>query len=859
MGNEVSYCVPNESDLGVRGLQSFRGAPVSANGATKHVLHSTAPQFTRSGDLKLPKDHLTLYPNPVDRGTPDEWVPRDPKLIRLTGSHPFNCEPPVHELFDQGFITPVSLHYVRSHGRVPQLAWETHKVKVCGLVANPREFTMDEIEAMPTVSMPVTLTCAGNRRKEYNMVKKTRGFNWGAAATSTGVWTGVRLTYLLELCGVDLNRALHVRFEGSKKEELPPSTFGASVDIATAMSAFSDIIIAYLHNGKRLHPDHGYPVRVIIPGWVGARMVKWLDTIEVSMKVSESHYHYFDNRIFPSFVDNELAEKEGWWYKERYVFNELNVNSVIIHPQDSTVLLGKPGDTYNVCGYAYSGGGRKITRVEISLDAGKTWRLTELDFPEEKYSHAPKYGFYYCWMFWNVDVPVDDILESTKGASEIRVRAWDTSNNTQPADIIWNLMGYGNNCQYTVKIETALSAGSVHILKFSHPTVAGASTNGWMKKPEEISNETSETSTITSGENSSSSPTSVAVYTKEEVSKHNSRESAWIIVDGKVYDCTRYLDEHPGGAASILLTAGQDASDEFNDIHSQHAKQMLADYEIGVLEGYGAVNFSEAQASEPEHALKSDEWLDFELISREEISSDTRLFKFKLPNPDQSLGLPVGGHVLARAVVDGKPVMRAYTPITTNDSKGNFILCIKVYFPSQKFPEGGKLSQYMENMTIGDTLKFNGPLGKVQYDGNGKFLINNQERHFTQVAFVCGGTGITPAYQIMSEIAKNREDKTTVSLLYGNKTEDDILLRKELDAMVKKRPESINVRYTLDTAPPGWKFSRGYVTEQMMVRHLPKPTSSTLFLVCGPPAMVDKVVIALATKIGFDTENIHKL
>lgn len=118
------------------------------------------------------------------------------------------------------------------------------------------------------------------------------------------------------------------------------------MDIATVMSAFSDIIIAYKQNGEKLHPDHGFPVRVIIPGWVGARMVKWLYAIEVSTKVSESHYHYFDNRIFPSFVDAKLADKEGYWYKEQYIFNEINVNSVIVHPRDSEVLENPGSGNY---------------------------------------------------------------------------------------------------------------------------------------------------------------------------------------------------------------------------------------------------------------------------------------------------------------------------------------------------------------------------------------------------------------------------------------------------------------------------------------------------------------------------------
>jgi len=814
-------------------------------------MHSTNTDLTRSGEVFLPKDHLHLSVDPQDVDTPDYWVPRDPKLIRLTGRHPFNCEPPLHSLYDQGFISPISLHYVRSHGRVPKLNWETHKVKVCGLVANPQEFSMDEIEAMPRVTMPVTLTCAGNRRKEENMIRKTRGFNWGACATSTSVWTGVRLTHFLNICGIDMNKALHVRFSGTDKEGLKPGKFGSSVDISTAMSSFSDIIVAYEQNGKRFHPDHGYPVRIIIPGWVGARMVKWLDTIEVSEKVSDSHYHHFDNRIFPSFVDNKIADEEGYWYKEEYVFNQLNVNSVVVHPRDSAEVMVVPDGSYTVSGYGYSGGGRKITRVELSLDGGKTWRLTNLSFPEEDYSHAPKRGFYYCWMFWSLDVPFQDLIEASDNSGEMRVRAWDTSNNTQPADIIWNLMGYGNNCQYVVKMPLPPAEDG----KLS---AANAATSPAVRSRREPQG---------------------AEYTIEEVSKHNSRSSAWIIVNGVVYDTTKYLDEHPGGAAAILLYAGQDCTAEFLDVHSAEAVKMLEDYRIGVVAD-GNINSRENAAQElAERALKKDDWLEFalkkddwfefalkkdewialELFSRTSISPNTRLFTFKLQNDNQVLGLPVGGHVLARASIDGRQVMRAYTPTSTDDEKGYFTLVVKVYNPTAKFPQGGKMSLFMDSLQVGDKMKFTGPLGHVEYKGRGVFVINNEERRFENVALVCGGTGITPAFQIMKSACKDLGDTTKFSLIFGNKTEEDILLRTELDEMVTNFPEKIRVRYTIGQGNEGWRQSVGRVDKQMMRTYLPAAANSTLLLTCGPPPMMIKTVIPNALALGYDSKNIFKL
>eukprot|EP00171_Calliarthron_tuberculosum_P015966 IDg15966t1 len=128
----------------------------------------------------ISKQHIPTEIDVRDQGTPDDWVPRNPALVRLTGRHPFNCEPPVTMLLEQGFITPVSLHYVRTHGRTPRLSWEEHRITIKGLVANPITLSMDELTTLlPTVSLPVTLVCAGNRRKEENMIKKTIGFNWG--------------------------------------------------------------------------------------------------------------------------------------------------------------------------------------------------------------------------------------------------------------------------------------------------------------------------------------------------------------------------------------------------------------------------------------------------------------------------------------------------------------------------------------------------------------------------------------------------------------------------------------------------------------------------------------------------------
>lgn len=250
-----------------------------------------------------------------DEGTADNWIERNFSMIRLTGKHPFNSEPPLARLMHHGFITPVPLHYVRNHGPVPKASWADWSVEVTGLVKRPMKFTMDQlINELPSLEFPVTLVCAGNRRKEQNMVKQTIGFNWGAAAVSTTVWRGVPLRALLKRCGVYSKKkgALNVCFEGA--DVLPGgggSKYGTSIKKEFAMDPARDIIVAYMQNGELLSPDHGFPIRMIIPGFIGGRMVKWLKRIVVTTQESESYYHYKDNRVLPPHVDAELANSEG--------------------------------------------------------------------------------------------------------------------------------------------------------------------------------------------------------------------------------------------------------------------------------------------------------------------------------------------------------------------------------------------------------------------------------------------------------------------------------------------------------------------------------------------------------------------
>lgn len=824
------------------------------------------------------KGNIELEPSVLDSRdelTADNWIERNPTMVRLTGKHPFNSEPPLPRLMHHGFITPVPLHYVRNHGAVPKGTWDDWTVEVCGLVNRPGRFTMDQlVSEFPSREFPVTLVCAGNRRKEQNMVKQTIGFNWGAAGISTSVWRGIPLRDVLKRCGISSRRngAINVCFEGA--EILPAAggtKYGTSIRKEAAMDPSRDIILAYMQNGERLSPDHGFPVRVIIPGFIGGRMVKWLKRIIVTTEQSDSYYHYKDNRVLPSHVDAELANAEAWWYKPEYLINELNINSVITTPCHEEILPINSWTThkpYTMRGYAYSGGGKKVTRVEVTMDGGVSWQVCSLDHQEK----PNKYGKYWCWCFWSLEVEVLDLL----GAKEIAVRAWDETLNTQPEKLIWNLMGMMNNCWFRVLTNMCRPhKGEIGIV-FEHPTQPGNKPGGWMAKERhrEISSENNQTL-----KKSVSSPfmiTTSLTYSMSDVKKHNSADSAWIVVHGHIYDATGFLKDHPGGTDSILINAGTDCTEEFDAIHSDKAKKMLEEYRIGELitTGYS----SDSSASSPNNsvhgasqqlppiteipssrnvALIPRQKIQCKLVWKTLLSPNVRIFRFALPSEDQVFGLPVGKHVFLCATINGKLCMRAYTPTTSVDEVGFFDLVVKIYFKDvhPKFPNGGLMSQYLDSLSIGSTLDVKGPLGHIEYTGRGNFIVHDKHKFAKKLAMIAGGTGITPMYQVIQAILKDPEDDTEMYLVYANHTEDDMLLRKELDEWAEKH-EKLKVWYVVGEMPKeGWKYSVGHITESILREHVPPASEDCLALTCGPPPMIQFAVQPNLEKMKYDIKN----
>ncbi|XP_061750921.1 NADH-cytochrome b5 reductase 2 [Nerophis ophidion] len=252
------------------------------------------------------------------------------------------------------------------------------------------------------------------------------------------------------------------------------------------------------------------------------------------------------------------------------------------------------------------------------------------------------------------------------------------------------------------------------------------------------------------------------------------------------------------------------------------------------------------------------------LVSKQETSHDTKIFRFGLPSSDHILGLPVGQHVYLSAKIDGKLVVRAYTPVSSENQQRFVDLLVKVYYKNTHptFPEGGKMSQYLDNMAIGDTMDFRGPNGLLVYHGRGRFSIQADKKSaasrltFKHVGMICGGTGITPMLQLIRRITADRSDDTKCYLIFANQSEKDILVREELMEAQKNYPDKLRLWFTLDKPSPGWKYGSGFVTSTMIEAHLPAPSSDVLVVLCGPPTMIQNACLPNLEQLGFKKQNI---
>ncbi|KAJ5940979.1 hypothetical protein N7516_001147 [Penicillium verrucosum] len=793
----------------------------------------------------------------VDKDTPDSHVPRDPRLIRLTGVHPFNVEPPLTALYKEGFLTSPELFYVRNHGPVPQVRdedipdWE---ISIEGLVEKPLVLNFREVlQNYNQITAPITLVCAGNRRKEQNTVRKSKGFSWGSAGLSTALFTGPMMADILR-SAKPLRRAKYVCMEGADK--LPNGFYGTSVKLNWAMDPNRGIMLAHKMNGEDLRPDHGRPLRAVVPGQIGGRSVKWLKKLILTDAPSDNWYHINDNRVLPTMVSPEMSALDRkWWTDERYAIYELNVNSVAVYPQhEEEIDLSTAGPTYTVKGYAYAGGGRRITKVEISLDRGKSWRLSEIEYAEDKYRDfdgdlfGGKVDMWwreasFCWSFWSLDVPVADLETS----DAILVRAVDEALSAMPRDIYWSVLGMMNNPWFRVAITK-----EGNTLKFEHPTHP-SKTGGWMERVKKTGGDllNGNWGERVEGEDLVEPEPVKEINMKkdsvnrqidlQELKANSTSENPWFVVNGEVYDGTGFLEGHPGGAISITSSAGLDVSEDFLAIHSETAKAMMPDYHIGTLDKTSLEALksdSAAGSDEPREVfLQSRAWTKATLTEKREVSWDTRIFVFDLEHKEQTLGLPIGQHLMIKVQdpSNNEVVIRSYTPMSDTNLIGKMELLVKVYFPTDSIP-GGKMTMALDKLPFGSKIDCKGPTGRFEYLGNGRVSISGKERQLRSFKMICGGTGITPVFQVLRAVMQDTQDPTRCVVLDGNRQEEDILCRSDLDAYVETDSRKCTVVHTLTKGSDTWTGRRGRLSERLLAEYA-APEEQSMVLVCGPEPM----------------------
>jgi len=335
---------------------------------------------------------------------------------------PYNAEPPRGALAEAP-LTALDAFYVRNHGPVPEAGAEW-RVRVDGLVERPLELSVDELrERFGARREIVTLQCAGNRRAGLQEVRQIPGeAPWGPGATGTAEWTGASLADVLAAAGLEAE-AGHVEFVGAdtSPEADPPEPFGASIPRRKAL--FGEVLLAWEMNGHPLRPAHGAPLRAIVPGYIGARSVKWLRRVHARATPSENFFQARTYRLLPADADADAGLRG-----EGVALGAVGVNADFLTPADGSRVRAGP---LEVAGYAFCGDDRHIVRVDVSSDGGRRWCQARLLDPASRWA----------WRRWRarVEVPVGEV--------ELVARAWDSAAATQPDDPaqLWNPKGYVNN------------------------------------------------------------------------------------------------------------------------------------------------------------------------------------------------------------------------------------------------------------------------------------------------------------------------------------------------------------------------------------------------------------------------------
>jgi sulfane dehydrogenase subunit SoxC len=339
--------------------------------------------------------------------------------------------------------TPVGLHYVLVHYDIPAVDPDSWRLTVDGRVARPLELSLSELRAMPVTTRVLTMECAGNGRALLDPRPSSQP--WVTEAVGTAEWTGVALDHVLAATGVGTD-AVEVLFTGADRgvEAGVEQSFQRSLGMADAMS--SGALLAYDLGGAPLPPQHGFPVRLVVPGWYGMTNVKWLSAITVLDEPFTGYQQAVAYRVRHN--DDEPGEP-----LQRMAPRALMIPPGI--PEFFSRARVVPAGGCDVRGRAWSGMGT-IVGVEVSTDGGATWHDAVLDpadpaGPAGRSDGEPEAmsAMSAGWRGWTFR------WDATPGDHVLCCRATDSSGRTQPTEPPWNLGGYANNAVQRVVVQVA--------------------------------------------------------------------------------------------------------------------------------------------------------------------------------------------------------------------------------------------------------------------------------------------------------------------------------------------------------------------------------------------------------------------
>ena len=323
---------------------------------------------------------------------------------------PENSETPLADV--HGWVTPTRLFFVRNHFEVPTLDLTNWRLTVGGCVARPLVLTWDELNTMPQRTVMATLECAGNGRSF--LAQKVPGVQWSAGAVAHAEWSGVPLRDVLEEAGI-ADDVVEVVGEGADvgREADHPEPMHFARGLPRAKALHRDTLLALRMNGEPLTPSHGFPVRLVVPGWYGVASVKWLTKID-ALRVPFGGYFQ---------TVKYTVKRDGAGGAQITPLAEMAIKSEIVRPFAGEALgLGKQ----RVFGLAWAGE-EPVAKVELSIDGGKAWHEAELLGPWVPYS----------WMMWEY---LWNIREA--GSYELLSRAMSVSGQRQPTQYDPNNCGY---------------------------------------------------------------------------------------------------------------------------------------------------------------------------------------------------------------------------------------------------------------------------------------------------------------------------------------------------------------------------------------------------------------------------------